>query len=515
MKRAKRASRPIPAKYLFAGTLLAACTSYFIYVFRINAVYIDNTVFHGFSAVLFGGNILTAAILFSLFLLQAYRVQKNSVPVYTKKPFQVLAKIGFLFMGVFFLYVAFTMIFSDFEMRKRLLTANSASLPSFAALLCMLLLAWGLPLIQKSAVKRGIALGLTCILAASAVFTLFPCHPYKFLADPMVIDNGKDYSVVFAANDTGTGFVEYTYQGKSYKAFDEAAGRLKNSRIHTVRIPKAHLSGNTYRVGSTRILEERSYGGRSGKSLLSKDYTFTVPNGETQTYLTVSDWHMHLQKAYDAIAYAGDYGGVILLGDAVPGLETEKDIAEYIVAFGGKVSRGVMPVLYVRGNHETRGPYAAALPAYLGMDSFFYTADYGEYRFLLLDSGEDKEDSHPEYGGMVNYGAYRAEMVEWLEKLEKTEKKSITLVHDSDICIEEDLRERAQAQLQKLGATEIISGHYHICKFEQENGFNIYTDGGFRDGQYIASKLTLSKEAYRLTAWNHNGEQVFEKEISW
>lgn len=77
MKRAKRASRPIPAKYLFAGTLLAACTSYFIYVFRINAVYIDNTVFHGFSAMLFGGNILTAAILFSLFLLQAYRVQKK------------------------------------------------------------------------------------------------------------------------------------------------------------------------------------------------------------------------------------------------------------------------------------------------------------------------------------------------------------------------------------------------------------------------------------------------------
>lgn len=101
MKRAKRASRPIPAKYLFAGTLLAACTSYFIYVFRINAVYIDNTVFHGFSAMLFGGNILTAAILFSLFLLQAYRVQKNSVPVYTQKPFQVLQKSDFFLWASF------------------------------------------------------------------------------------------------------------------------------------------------------------------------------------------------------------------------------------------------------------------------------------------------------------------------------------------------------------------------------------------------------------------------------
>ena len=71
MKRAKRASRPIPAKYLFAGTLLAACTSYFIYVFRINAVYVDNTVFHGISPTPSGGNRLTAALRFSRVVVQA------------------------------------------------------------------------------------------------------------------------------------------------------------------------------------------------------------------------------------------------------------------------------------------------------------------------------------------------------------------------------------------------------------------------------------------------------------
>lgn len=515
MKIFKRTPRPIPAKFLLTSALIAACTSFLIYALRINAVYIDNTVFRGFSALLLGGNILTAAVLFTLFLLQAYYVQKSGVKVYTTKAFQVFGKIGILFMGIFFLYVTFTMIFSDFEMRKRLQTAIGASLPAFTALLCMLLLAWGLPLIQKSSVKRGIAFGLTCVLAVSAVFALFPCNSYKFLADPMVIDNGEIYSVVFATNDTGTGFVEYTYQGKSYIEYDEAAGRLKNSMIHTVQIPKEHLDGNTYRVGSTRIIEERSYGGRSGKYLLSKNYTFTAPQGETQTYLTVSDWHMHLQKAYNAVQHAGDYNGVILLGDAVPGLETEKDIAKYIVSFGGKVSHGVMPVLYVRGNHETRGPFAAALPAYLGMESFFYTADYGNYRFLLLDSGEDKEDSHPEYGGMVNYGEYRADMVAWLEGLEKTEQKTITLVHDSKICVEENLRERAKTRLQELNATEIVSGHYHVCKFEQKDSLNIYTDGGFKDGEYTASKLTLTPKAYRLTAWNHNGQQVFDKEIAW
>ena len=507
--------RPVPAKALLASALLAACTSFLIYALRINAVYIDTTVFSGFSALLFGGNILTAVVLFVLFLLKAYTVQWNGTPVHTRKAFRVLEKIALVFMGIFFLYVTFTMIFSDFEMRARLRTSIGASILPFAATLSILLLVWGLPLIQKSACKRGIAIVLTCVLALSAVLTLFPCYTYKFLSDPMVIDNGESYSVVFATNDTGTGFAEYTYQGKAYKVYDEAAGRLKNSTIHTVKIPKAHLNGNSYRVGSTRVIEERSYGGRSGKSLLSKDYAFTVPSGEQQTYLTVSDWHMHTKEAYKAIANVGEYDGVILLGDAVPGLECEKEIADYIVTFGGEVSHGVMPILYVRGNHETRGPFASALPGYLGMDSFFYTTDYGDYHFLLLDSGEDKQDSHPEYGGMVNYDAYRANMVEWLEGLEKSEKKTITLVHDSDLCVEDDLRARAEAQLGMLDATEIISGHYHVCKFEQENGFNIYTDGGFHKNEYIASKLTLTKDNYRLSAWNDKGEQVFDKEIAW
>ena len=507
--------RPVPAKALLASALLAACTSFLIYALRINAVYIDTTVFSGFSALLFGGNILTAVVLFVLFLLKAYTVQWNGTPVHTRKAFRVLEKIALVFMGIFFLYVTFTMIFSDFEMRARLRTSIGASILPFAATLSILLLVWGLPLIQKAACKRGIAIALTCVLALSAVLTLFPCYTYKFLSDPMVIDNGESYSVVFATNDTGTGFAEYTYQGKAYKVYDEAAGRLKNSTIHTVEIPKAHLNGNSYRVGSTRVIEERSYGGRSGKSLLSKDYAFTVPSGEQQTYLTVSDWHMHTKEAYKAIANVGEYDGVILLGDAVPGLECEKEIADYIVTFGGAVSHGVMPILYVRGNHETRGPFASALPGYLGMDSFFYTTDYGDYHFLLLDSGEDKQDSHPEYGGMVNYDAYRANMVEWLEGLEKSEKKTITLVHDSDLCVEDDLRARAEAQLGMLDATEIISGHYHVCKFEQENGFNIYTDGGFHKNEYIASKLTLTKDNYRLSAWNDKGEQVFDKEIAW
>lgn len=115
----------------------------------------------------------------------------------------------------------------------------------------------------------------------------------------MVIDSGSDYySVVFATNKTGTGYVEYTYNGEPVKLYDEADGRIKgDSTIHTVRVPKAELNGNSYRVGSVRVLEAYSYGSRLGKEVKSESYVFSAPSGEKQTWLSVSDWHTRLEKS--------------------------------------------------------------------------------------------------------------------------------------------------------------------------------------------------------------------------
>ena len=131
MKKVRFLSRAVPKSVLFIGAVLAACTSFLIYVLRINAVFIDATVFNGFSAILFGGNILCAALLFALFLLQAHHIEKGGAEVHTKKAFQLFAKIGLVFAGVFLLYTVCTMIFSDFEMRARLRTSIIASILPF------------------------------------------------------------------------------------------------------------------------------------------------------------------------------------------------------------------------------------------------------------------------------------------------------------------------------------------------------------------------------------------------
>ena len=73
---------------------------------------------------------------------------------------------------------------------------------------------------------------------------------------------------------------------------------------------------------------------------------------------------------------------------------------------------------FVRGNHETRGPNARTLMTYFPHPSGknYYSFNHGDVHFIILDSGEDKPDTHPVYAGIVDFDNYRTEQAEWLKK---------------------------------------------------------------------------------------------------
>ncbi len=96
-----------------------------------------------------------------------------------------------------------------------------------------------------------------------------------------------------------------------------------------------------------------------------------------------------------------------------------------------------IPFIYIRGNHDVRGRYARRLtdyfPAYVpggalrspsGQASSapagaagaraYYSFDHGPVHFIVLDSGEDKVDSHEYYNGLVAFEPYRREQAAWL-----------------------------------------------------------------------------------------------------
>lgn len=378
--------------------------------------------------------------------------------------------------------------------------------------------------------KKSIACVLLVLTLVLGINSFFPLMPYKITSTPMVIDNGKEYSIVFSTNDEGTAYAEYTYNGKEYKVFDNTGGRLNsNKKIHSISVPYEHLRNNTYKVGSTRVIEEFSYGSRTGKTVSSTEYKFEYNESKNQKWLVISDWHTMLDTAYTAIdKLESNYDAVILLGDASPGVDFEQQVITNTVQFGGEISKGTKPVLYVRGNHETRGAYAKDLPVALGIEEFYYTADIGPYSFVVLDSGEDKDDSHIEYGGMNDYNTYRADMIEWLKGVEVKNDKIIALSHAWQIsAVEPELSAEGWQQLDRIGARLILSGHEHRCAFigdkndkekeikEKYPDIIGYIDGGKSKENYTASLLTLNEKGFEIKAVDNNGIEIINKAFNW
>lgn len=490
-----------------------------------NWVFINNTVgFSGFTTILLFLMVLT---LFSITALSALRVYKESFK--DKKVYTVLVSVSGFFAFAFFIYTlihSMGLIFA--EQKFVFFYSFKDTLSENAVLILLPLIVIFYPALSCKKKKIFTALVLSAVLLMS-LNSFYPLSPYKITSAPTVIDKGDGYSVVFSTNDNGTGYIEYTYEGKDYKLFDQTAGRLNTERkIHSISVPYEHLKNNTYTVGSTRVIDEYSYGSRLGINVVSDEYTFTVNESENQSWLVISDWHTLLDKAYKAVANAGEYDGVILLGDATPGVDFENEVVKNIIKFGGEISKGAVPVLYVRGNHETRGAYANDLAIALGLDEFYYTTSIGDYSFVILDSGEDKDDSHSEYGGMTDYNTYRASMIEWLKNTEVRTDKVIALSHSWKISdVEKDLSLAGWNEIDRLGARIMISGHNHVCRFLGEESEyekeifsahpNIigYLDGGKVGDTYIASKLTISPDGLNIKAVNVEGEELFDKNFEW
>ena len=488
-------------------------------------VFMNNTVkIEGFATMLLGLMVINMLVLTILSALRVYKEEAKDKKFYLS----VLCVCTILGIG-FFLYTGITsIVFLLEEQHTTYIYGFKEAINESIGLIAAGLLVIFYPALGCKAKKSVAAITLVLVLILG-LNKFYPLSSYDITSKPMVIDNGSAYSVVFSTSGRGTAYIEYTYDGKDYKVFDQTGGRLNTeAKIHNISVPYEHLKNNTYTVGSTRVIDEFSYGSRLGKTVTSDEYTFTVNESDNQEWLVVSDWHTMLDKAYSAIDNAGEYDGVVLLGDATPGVDFEEEVIRNVVQFGGKISGGTMPVLYVRGNHETRGAYANDLATVLGLDEFYYTTSIGDYSFLILDSGEDKDDSHSEYGGMTDYNTYRASMVEWLKTTDTATDKVVTLCHSWNISdVEKELSLEGWAELDRIGARIMISGHHHQCRFlgegsdEEKEIFGLYPhiigylDGGKVGDDYIASKLTLSPDGFNIKAVSYTGNPIFDENFEW
>lgn len=175
-----------------------------------------------------------------------------------------------------------------------------------------------------------------------------------------------------------------------------------------------------YRAVSTRVVRMKSYWPEKGLDVESPVHTFTPfdRSKPAYTFFAITDTHADLARI-KALAGLIDWDAadfLVHLGDA---FDTESDdiIWDRWLDPLTKALSPSKPLLYVRGNHETRGASARSLMRYVPIPEgrFYYARDHGPAHFILLDTGEDKPDETNVYARLNAFKAYREREFAWFE----------------------------------------------------------------------------------------------------
>lgn len=288
-------------------------------------------------------------------------------------------------------------------------------------------------------------------------------------------------SILWATSGPATGWVEYgetSELGKTAKdprlglfAYDERCFKVRltglkpgaryHYRVHAVAIDFQ----NAYKI--VRQQEVRSeIGSFVTPNPAATNATFTVWNDTHENAETLKALHTaHEAKPGDFLLWNGDITNDIY--------SEEKMVGQFLAPAGLPVAAKV-PLYFSRGNHDVRGPAARHLPRFTDVPEsrYYYAFRQGPLAALVLDTGEDKPDDHPVYGGLNDFLAFRTEQAEWLAKaIEDPQFRSapfkVLFCHiplwwtDESRGFCEDGRKKWHDLLVKGGVQLVISGHTH------------------------------------------------------
>jgi predicted phosphodiesterase len=270
-------------------------------------------------------------------------------------------------------------------------------------------------------------------------------------------------------------------------------GLIANNRTsHVIRL--TGLSPGTayrYRVVSREFVGyEKQHIVKYGDTVSSGVFSFTTLDDRKPTcsFALVSDIHENATRL-DALLARLDWRAtsfVVFDGDMV------NDFMNLDQPFAGFVDEAVArfarttPFVYVRGNHDVRGRYARQLTDYFPAADgrAYYSFNQGPAHVVVLDSGEDKEDTHEYYNGLVAFEAYRREQARWLAEDLRSEparraRFRIVLSHippyGGDTFAIQDVRKAWEGAANQGRVDLWLSGHVHrYLRFDPAPGKNRY-----------------------------------------
>jgi predicted phosphodiesterase len=476
------------------AALIAVFAPIVNYSLRIGYVFIDHETFRGFSEILFYVMITNA--LYNIGIMTAVLLKKRISVIII-----IISCISFILSSFSWTlnYIA------AYEANSEIiLIVLNEVLPFIAALFGIPFLLLVFPNLRVSAKTRNIiATVLTVIfvgiLSITAIIKV-PPFVFKFDASPVVFDLGTGkYSVVFATNADAQAYVTYIYNGELKTVYANEAGYKSIGKIHAVKIPRDELDGNQYTAHATRVLERLSYGGKLGKTISTKTFTLkNTTNAVEPKIIAASDWHFRLALLDSVSKYVGQNADIVVCnGDYADYYINEQQIIKHFLCGAFILTKGEIPGIFVRGNHEVRGNEKVEdLGRKIGLTNMYYQVRRGNNLFTIFDTAESEGGDQWEHDGFYDMIPYFAEQVEWFESLPAPDisVNNIVLMHDHGFTSPHDkphadLVQRFKNKANAFNIDFSVSGHSHNWRINVPDSanFNFYRieDGGLYNGNTV------------------------------
>lgn len=302
---------------------------------------------------------------------------------------------------------------------------------------------------------------------------------------PAVFAVGETYQIMAPVDRDLVMGVEIA--GKRY--YDHSNGILRSdTRIHRVTVPMAELDrAGWYTVFYREIIERVPYWSRS-----SDEYAVTVPfrplpaEGDLRI-MHISDTHGNFDLSSAAGSLFGNRLDLLILNGDLPDHTGSVENLLLIYRLADALTHGQKPVIFSRGNHDTRGKGAEHLAEYTPTDNgkSYFTVRLGRLWCIVLDGAEDKPDEHTVYGhlnvchefrleetdfvrSVCRAGGYAADGVEYRLIVAHS---PLSYIQEPPFDIERDIYDEWLTLLKEHVKPQLfLAGHLHTIEISRDGG---------------------------------------------
>lgn len=288
--------------------------------------------------------------------------------------------------------------------------------------------------------------------------------------DPIVFVINDEYEVLVLTKENGIIYIEI--DGVNY--YENNSGVLSSEKNYAkIRIPQKVLNKyKKYGVVYKKTIKRKAYFSKMG-NILKENYIFKplVKENNINIY-HIADVHYRFNIAKKTASYFGDELDLLIVNGDIGEVETLQNYYD-VIKFVADISKGLIPVVFSRGNHDTRGRLAERFADFFPANNkkTYYSFDLGFLSGVVLDCGEDKLDNHEEYGGVNVFERFRENETLFLKELPKKNTLSFAVSHicpsqttqckDDIFNIEKDTYMTWNKELDRLGIKFMICAHIH------------------------------------------------------